>query len=157
MKTIATALFASAFLVGGAYAQSPASYAGTAPSSDGSTHAMKSDSQRNMDVEKHIRDLHAKLNITAAEETQWVAVATTMRDNADQLDNAIDRRDEANITAVDDLKAYGDVVQAHADGVKKLAAVFSSLYASMSDDQKKVADEVFAQRGHEGKNPQAVN
>ena len=33
-----------------------------------------------------------------------------------------------------------------ADAIKKLSTAFASLYASMPDDQKKVADEVFAQR-----------
>jgi hypothetical protein len=46
------------------------------------------------------------------------------------------------------LNAYGDIVQAHADAIKKLSAVFAPLYASMSDDQKMVADDVFAQRTH---------
>jgi protein CpxP len=76
-----------------------------------------------------------------------------MRDNAKDLDAAIDKR-EANIgaaTAIDDLNAYADIAQAHADAVKKLSAAFSPLYAAMSDDQKKVADEVFAQRAHDGK------
>jgi hypothetical protein len=144
MKTLATVLLTSTFLVGGVYAQSPAS-----PTTDASTHAtMKSPADRNAEVEKHIADLHAKLNITPAEQSQWDAVAATMRDNANELDQAIDKR-EAHATAIEDLTAYGDVVQAHADGIKKLAKAFSSLYASMSDDQKKVADGVFVHHGHD--------
>jgi protein CpxP len=153
MKTL-VAVLASTFLIGAAFAQSPAPSAGGPPSSNASPAAMmKSDAKRDMKVEKHIKDLHARLTITAAEESQWAAVAKTMRDNAKDLDAAIDKREAAigNATAVDDLNAYGDIAQAHADAVKKLSAVFSPLYASMSDDQKKVADEVFAPRPHKGK------
>jgi hypothetical protein len=103
-------------------------------------------------VEKHIKDLHGTLGITPAEEPQWNKVAETMRENATELDRAIDKRDAsvANATAIDNLSSYGDIVQAHANGIKKLASAFSGLYSAMSDDQKKVADEVFSHRGHEG-------
>jgi len=109
---------------------------------------VKSDAKRNMEVETHIKDLHAKLKITSAEESQWTDVAQTMRDSAIEIDKAIDKREAIvnNATAIDNLNAYGDIVQAHADNVKKLAAAFAPLYASMSDDQKKVADDVFAHR-----------
>jgi len=155
MKTIVPALLASAFLMLGAYAQSPT---GTARTSDSSGRAPRPDSERKMDVQQRIVDLHKKLGITPAEESLWSAVAQTMRDNASELDKAIDKRENADTTAIDDLNAYGNVVQTHADGIKKLSAVFSPLYASMSDQQKKVADEVFARAGHrQGKGePQAV-
>jgi hypothetical protein len=69
------------------------------------------------------------------------------------MDRAIDKRAEiaASATAIDDLNAYADIVQAHANGVKKLASAFSGLYFVMSDAQKKEADEVFSHRNHEGK------
>lgn len=148
MKAKIAILIASTLFASSVFAQAPASTpAATGPST---ASMAKSDSQRNSDVEKHIVDLHTKLKITTAEEPQWNAVAQTMRDNATGLDKAIDKR-EANATAVDDLNSYGEVVQAHADGIKKLASVFSSLYSSMSADQKKVADEVFVHRAPNGK------
>jgi periplasmic protein CpxP/Spy len=139
MKTI-FALLTSIFLISTAFAQ---------PSD---TSASTADASHDMKVEKHIKELHAKLKITPAEETQWAAVAQTMRDSANELDMAIDKR-EATIntaTAIDNLNAYGDIAQAHTDSVKKLSAAFTPLYASMPDDQKMLADEVFAQRIHKG-------
>jgi hypothetical protein len=50
------------------------------------------------------------------------------------------------MTAVDDLKSYGEIADAHADGIKKLTPVFAALYASMSDAQKKEADAIFRGR-----------
>lgn len=99
-------------------------------------------------VEKHIKSLHDQLKITAAQESQWAQVAQTMRDNATQLDTVIQKRDEQESpSAIDDLNSYADLSQANSDGVKKMSAVFTPLYNSMSDDQKKNADEVFSQ-GH---------
>ena len=54
--------------------------------------------------------------------------------------------DAEAMTAVDDLKTYGKFAQAHVDGLKSLTASFETLYNSMPDAQKKVADEVFQNR-----------
>jgi protein CpxP len=153
MKTI-TAALTSAFLITGAYAQAPSSSLAMAASSGASAATMaKSDAKRDLAVENHIREMHAQLQITAAEETQWAAVAKTMRDSAVATDQAIDKREAFvnSASAVDNLNAYGEIAQAHADGVKRLAAVFAPLYDSMSDDQKKAADALFAHHAHEGK------
>jgi hypothetical protein len=153
MKIIAKVL-ASTFLISSAYAFTPA-YADTTASPNVSSAAeVKSDAKHDMKVEKHIKELHAKLKITPDEESQWDAVAKVMHDNATELDQVIDKR-RANIstaTAIDDLNAYAEIAQAHADGVKKLSEAFSPLYASMPEDQKKVADEVFLHRAHHGMN-----
>jgi protein CpxP len=142
MKALVAILLAFPFLVTGAYAQT----AGARGADTASHHAMmQSEGKHSTDVERHIKDLHAKLKITAAEESQWESVAQTMRENARELDEAIAKR-EGGASAVDDLNAYGEMVQAHADAIKKLATAFSSLYATMPEEQKKVADQLFAQR-----------
>ena len=145
MKTV-IAILGTAVLIGGACAQSTAHAAGAASAPADST----AGARRSTAVEKHISEMHATLKITAAEEAQWTNVAQTMRDSAVELDSAIDKRKAmiGTATAPENLSAYGDVAQAHADGVKKLAVVFSPLYASMSDDQKKLADDEFAQSMH---------
>jgi protein CpxP len=142
MKVIAAVLL-STFAFGSAFAQTAAQTSAMATA----------DAKRDAAVEKHIKDLHATLKITPAEETQWSDVAATMRESAKDLDRAIDKRtaNKANASAVDDLNAYADIAQAHANGVKKLAGAFSGLYSVMSDDQKKEADEVFSHRGHDAK------
>jgi periplasmic protein CpxP/Spy len=96
-------------------------------------------------IEARIKDMHAKLKITAAEEEQWAKVTDVMRDNANRMDELNKARlaNAKTMNAVDDLKSYGDVVDAHADEIKKFAAVFSPLYASMSDAQKAEADQLF--------------
>ncbi len=156
MKVIA-AVLVSTFVFGSAIAQtsdpsSPSPRASAATSGPGSTTA-NSDAKRDAAVEKHIDQLHTTLKITPAQEAQWNEVAATMRDNAKEMDRAIDKRaaSAASATAVDDLKAYADIAQTHANGVQKLATAFAGLYSAMSDEQKKAADETFNHRGHEGK------
>ncbi len=152
MKVI-VAVLVSTFVIGAVVAQTPDQSARSQASADSSGPTMaNSDAKRDAEVEKHIKDLHVRLKITPAEESQWNAVAETMRENAKELDRAIDKRDAtvASATAIDNLNSYADIAQAHANGVRKLASAFSGLYSTMSDDQKKEADEVFSHRGHDG-------
>ena len=77
-----------------------------------------------------------------------------MRDNAKTMEALIKARSEkaGTMTAVDDLKSYGEIAEAHADGLKKFIPAFEPLYAGMSDAQKKSADTLFRHHGpHEGK------
>ncbi len=99
-------------------------------------------------VEVRIKKLHGDLHITVAQEAQWSPVAQMMRDNAKAMADLQEQRtDEAKaLGAVDQLKAYGAVIDAHAAGVHKFIPVFQSLYDGMSDAQKKTADSVFHSR-----------
>jgi periplasmic protein CpxP/Spy len=98
-------------------------------------------------VEQRITQLHAQLKITPDQESKWNAVAQAMRDNAANMDKLIAEKHQKgpqNMTAVDDLQTYQQFAQAHVDGLKNLTSAFKSLYNAMSDDQKKNADQVFA-------------
>lgn len=127
--------------------KSPTSPAGAGVGKE-STAMAATDAQREQALEKHITKLHTKLQITTAQENLWAAVVQSMRDSEALTDKAVDKR-EAMVgdgTAVDNLRSYGDIAQAHADGVKKLATAFAPLYAAMPREQQKVADAVFAHR-----------
>ena len=70
-----------------------------------------------------------------------------MRDNAKTMDTLIAARKNAKpMNAVENFKSYDEIQSAQADGIKKFIPVFEALYNSMSDDQKKNADIVFAHR-----------
>lgn len=96
-------------------------------------------------IELRIKDMHAKLKITPAQEELWKKVTEAMSDDAKTMDTLTQVRiDHAkDMTAVDDLKSYGDIANAHAAGIKKLTPLFVDLYADMSDTQKKEADTLF--------------
>jgi hypothetical protein len=99
-------------------------------------------------VEARIKSLHAQLKITPDEEQQWSAVAQTMRDNAHAIDQLVQDRSKqlGHMSAVEDMKSYEAITQAHADEMQKLVPAFEALYDKMPDAQKKRADTVFNQR-----------
>jgi len=96
-------------------------------------------------AEARIREMHAKLHITQAQEPQWNDVVQVMRENATQLSQLIQSRDQniKTASALDDLKAYERIADAHAAGMKKLVAAFQTLYGALSDEQRKAADTLF--------------
>lgn len=101
-------------------------------------------------TELRIKDMHTKFMITPAQEEQWAKIAQAMLNDAKNMDALTQARvDHANdMTAVDNLKSYGEVAEAHAEGIKKLTPLFADLYAGMSDVQKKEADTLFRQGEH---------
>jgi hypothetical protein len=102
-------------------------------------------------TELRIKNMHDKLKITTAQEELWSKVEQTMREDAKVMDALTQTRaDHAKeMTAVDDLKSYGEIAAAHADAIKKLTPVFAALYDNMSEAQKKAADTLFRQGDHE--------
>lgn len=104
-------------------------------------------------AELRIKDMRTKFKITAAQEEQWSKVAAVMLDNGKTMDTLTQARvDHAkDLSAVDDLKSYGEIADAHAAGIKKLIPIFADLYATMSDAQKKEADTFFRNGYHQGK------
>ncbi|WP_244896624.1 Spy/CpxP family protein refolding chaperone [Paraburkholderia phenazinium] len=127
-----------------------------AASSSAATPAQTQPSAHAMTVSTHtpvdtrINSLHARLQITADQESLWQPVAQVMRDNASTMDSLRQSRtaNANNMSAVDDLRSYGQVVDAHADGIKKLTSAFEALYNSMSDTQKHNADLIFRSDTH---------
>jgi protein CpxP len=117
----------------------------TAPAAK-APHAKRSRADR---VEARIKQLHDALHITDAQSGQWNAVAQTMRDNAATMDKLLQDRAATikTASAVDDLRSYQTLADAHAEGLRKFVPAFETLYASLSDDQKKAADELF--RSHQ--------
>lgn len=102
----------------------------------------------NSAVEARIKDLHKRLHITEAQRTQWDALADVMRENAQAMADLQKQRaaDAKSMNAVDVVKSYAEVIQAHEDGMKKFIPAFEALYNSLSDAQKKVADSMFRSR-----------
>ncbi len=97
-------------------------------------------------VEQRITTLKVALKITPEQESNWNAVAQSMRDNASQMEKLVATKraiPPEKTTAVDDLKTYEEFTQVRLDGLKKLNSAFKALYDSMPAEQKKNADTVF--------------
>ena len=140
----ALVMLATAVSMSGAFAQTSAP--ASAPASAASSPAGKAGHERN--VEDRIAYLHAQLKITPAQEPQWNTFADVMRSNGETMGQLFQqRRAETNVTALDDMKQYATIAQAHADGMKKLVDAFDPLYSSLSPEQKKLADVTFHRPG----------
>ena len=133
------ALFASPMGAMAADSTAPAPAAATAPAMAHET------------VDQRITTLHESLKITPAEEADWKGVAKAMRANAAEMDKLMaekSSKDQASMTAVQDLQTYEKFAKAHVEGLKTLTSSFETLYKAMPAEQKKNADEVFQTFGH---------
>ncbi|WP_144150455.1 Spy/CpxP family protein refolding chaperone [Paraburkholderia sp. BCC1885] len=139
----ALVILASTLAMSGAFAQTAAPASAPAASAQAGKH------ERN--VEDRIAYLHSQLKITPAQETQWNAFADVMRSNGDTMGTLFKQRHDAGPqSAIDDMKQYATIAQAHADGMKKLVDAFEPLYSSLSPEQKKLADQTFRQGPNAG-------
>ena len=96
-------------------------------------------------VEARIKELHAQLRITPAEEPQWNEFARVMRENARDMDEAFIQRAQQYpaMNAVQNMQSYEQISEQHAQRVQKLIPAFQKLYDAMPDQQKRLADQVF--------------
>jgi hypothetical protein len=138
---------AAATLLGAVVFASPV-FAASTESPAQQAMAAPADSSAMAPVEARIKDLHKQLHITEAQKPQWDALAQVMRTNAQamvdlQKQRAVDSKSES---AVEVIKSYEAVIDAHEDGMKKFVPPFEALYNSMSDAQKKTADSLFRNR-----------
>lgn len=109
-------------------------------------------------VENRIRELHAQLRITSAEEPQWNQFAEVMRDNARSMDQAFKERAQSfeSMNAVQNMQSYEKLAQAHAQDLEKLVPAFQNLYDAMPDQQKQLADQVFRTNAEQHAQQRAV-
>ena len=102
-------------------------------------------------VEGRIAYLKAELKITDAQAPQFDKVAQAMRDNAKERAQAFAQfrgdRDQPK-TALERLEMRARFEQMRAQGAERFLAAFRPLYQSLSDDQKKAADELLARPRH---------
>lgn len=149
-----TAIIALPLFILGAFS-GPATAAGAGdptavhPSTGGGQAATpaKADRTHNAEagVEDKIADLHARLEITNAQQGSWDQFAQVMRDNAQSIDQAFQQRVKSlpDMNAIENLQSYADLAAEHAKEVQKLVLAFQSVYNTFSDSQKRRADDVF--------------
>jgi hypothetical protein len=129
-------LLAATLTTPAAFAQNSPAITGQAPA--GSQTAVER-------VEKRIADLHARLQITPAEEPLWDKFAQVMRDNAQRMSQTAGERAARlkDMNASDNMQSYAQLAMLHAQDVQSLSAAFQPLYASLSPDQQHTADTIF--------------
>ena len=103
---------------------------------------------RQVKVEERIRDLHATLHITAAQDAEWAAFAQVMLDNAQAMETSMRQYggDHDKLAAPQIMENYAAISVQHAQNVARLSGALALLYADLSPEQKQKADEVFRAR-----------
>ena len=96
-------------------------------------------------VEHRIRDIYATLHITKAQDAEWNAFAQVMLDNAQAMEMAVQQHggDRGKLSAPQILDNYAAISAQHAQNVERLSAALGVLYASLSPEQQRAADEMF--------------
>jgi hypothetical protein len=161
LNQVAAAIFAASLtlpVAAWAISDSPPSatpIVATEAASDSSTQAVGTHREK---VEQRIADMYATLKITKDQEAQWDTFSQVMLDNAQAIDAMATTKDGSTgtRTAVDSLQGYAEVTEQHAQNVQKLAAAFKPLYAALSVDQQKTADEMFAAKAAEREQKQGA-
>jgi protein CpxP len=101
-------------------------------------------------IEGRIAFLRAEMKITPAQSAQFDKVAAVMRDNAKGAAQLFEQaRADRGTAAPDALARMNQRVkfaEARVAGMKKFVEAFAPLYQSLSDEQKKSADELFGHR-----------
>ncbi|MCX8501577.1 MAG: Spy/CpxP family protein refolding chaperone [Alphaproteobacteria bacterium] len=104
-------------------------------------------SSKNMSgrVGSQLAKLHDELNITSSQTPEWERFATTVRveaqASAERFRNLHDNSsDGQSLTAIDRMERVQNMLEADANSKRSVIAAAKSLYAVLSDSQKKTAD-----------------
>ena len=97
-------------------------------------------------IEGRIAFYKAELGITDAQLPQWNALADALRGSAKSMRTAMASMMQAGMptTAPARMEAMVQMMSARLDAMKATLAAEKSLYAVLSDEQKKTADELIA-------------
>ena len=96
-------------------------------------------------AEGRVAFLKAELKITDAQLPLWNAVADAIRANAkgmSEMTSGMMGRSQSTATLPEKLALREKMMTAHLEALRKFKATVDPLYAALSDDQKKTADEV---------------
>jgi hypothetical protein len=95
-------------------------------------------------VEGRIAFLKTELKITEAQRAQWERFADALRSTATSMNGMHQQMVQAGMpsTLPARLDLQDKMLSAHLEALKGMRAALDPLYASLSDDQKKIADEL---------------
>lgn len=109
-------------------------------------------------VEARLAYLKTALKITDAQQPQWDAFADTLRKQARAADQRVQERraqtgqrpERGRTTAIERLERRQKLMAAAAARMDETLVATKPLYAALSPEQQKVADELLAPRGRGG-------
>jgi periplasmic protein CpxP/Spy len=99
----------------------------------------------NQGIDAQIADLRQRLHITPAQQTQFDALVQAMRQNAETMTKlAAQQPQGGKPNAVDATREGQRMAQAEADALGRMLPPLEALYGTLSEQQKRVADQLFA-------------
>lgn len=133
-------------------------------SSNQAAPAQKSQRQARMPserIEARLAELKTALGITDAQQSQWNAFADTLRKQARAGDQRMKERmaqrqegvKPAPLTAIQRLERRQAFLAAASARTSEVLAAAKPLYAALSPEQQKIADDLLAKRGGRGGHP----
>lgn len=108
------------------------------------THTSKLDQH----IREHLRQLHAELHVTSAQQQQWDNFAHTVWRNVHNMHDALSERQAAlhTMNAAQNMDSYARLAEVHAHDMRRASAAFDQLYAAMSPQQQQEANQLFLER-----------
>ncbi len=96
-------------------------------------------------VERQIERMHRALKITSAQEPQWQAFASIMRQNAADMKSLFKQRAQHldQMTALEGLQSYERIAETHVANLRRLIPAFQAVYDALTPEQRRAADELF--------------
>ena len=98
-------------------------------------------------IEGQIAFFKTELKITDAQEPQWNAFADALRANAAHLQQAVAKATEAKgvVAVPEQMERRIALLTALLDTMQSMQSAAKPLYAALTDEQRKVADELMAE------------
>lgn len=143
-------------------AAAPAAEASGTPRAAPERRAFRNPSER---LEARLAYVRTALKITDAQQAQWDSFANVLRKHARDMDQRVQkfraaradgaktaqRPDRRNVTAIERLERTQQRMAERSARLTEVISAAKPLYATLSPDQKQVADEMIARRGQGGR------
>ena len=100
--------------------------------------------------ESRLTDLKAQLKIAAVQETAWQAFAAQAKQQAANMDVIHAQMQQQRGTAPERMAQHTAAMQQRAAGMATMTTAFNALYATLTPEQKAVADQNVGMMGHHG-------
>ena len=99
-------------------------------------------------IDGRLAYLKAELKITEAQEQLWNTYAAAARGNTNTMlarcSTIMSRHDGSTLSLPDRLDQNEQLMAAHLDAMRAMNKALKPLYAALSEDQKKTADQLFS-------------
>jgi hypothetical protein len=104
-------------------------------------------------IDSHLGDLKAELNITTAQEAAWQTFTTAAKQQATSMQAMHTQMQQGSGTAPERMAQGATAMQQRAAGMMTMANALKDLYATLTPEQKTIADKHFSMMGSHGRHP----